>query len=154
MNSAVNVSGEISLSDGSIRYCGASESSWELPLSDLAVIGEYTNQSGPVIDDWFLVFVSRISEQYLLAPVYAAGVDSLRASLGTMLNTSLATSLANSADLKSIVLWPPQLAGSDLMQFPPVVPSGVVSRVTHLFVRRVNVALAPSVLSYVRGEGT
>jgi len=154
MNFADDSSGEISLRDGSVRYWGGSEPSWEMPLEDIAVIGEYTNQSGPVLDDWFLVFVSRSTRHFFLAPYYATGIDQLRSGLSAVLNSPLPTSLANSADFKSVVLWPSQLAGKDLMQFSPVVPSGLIARVTHALLPRVNITLAQAVLSYLAGADT
>lgn len=154
MNSATDTSDAISLSNGVVLYFGGTEPSWQLAVSDIAAIGEYTNQSGPIQDDWFVVFVSRSSAQFFLASAYAAGLDHLRSSLGAMLGFSLAPSLANSTNFKSVVLWPPHLAGNELIQFSATVPSGIAARIAHAFLPRVSISLAPAVLSHAGGTGT
>lgn len=154
MKSAIDQSGTISLNNGAILYCGGAEPSWQLAVGDVAAIGEYTNQSGPVQDDWFVVFVSRSSGQFFLASAYAAGLDHVRSSLGAMLGSSLAPSLANSTNFKSVVLWPPHLAGDEVMQFSAAVPSGIAARIAHAVLPRVSISLAPAVLLHVGRAGT
>lgn len=38
-----NDSGRYKIADGVISYCSEIYGSWELPVSDVCVIGEYTN---------------------------------------------------------------------------------------------------------------
>jgi len=44
-----------------------------MPIGDIRVIGEFTNDHGPAMDDYFLVFVTR--EQFFEAFFYANGLD-------------------------------------------------------------------------------
>ena len=40
-----------------IHYSSTPTGSWTLPVADLVVFGEYTNQNGPFLDDYYFVFV-------------------------------------------------------------------------------------------------
>ena len=49
--------------DGSlITYASQRYDSFSVPLSEVAVIGEFTTDNGPFIDDGFLVLVHRTGE--------------------------------------------------------------------------------------------
>jgi hypothetical protein len=36
------------------------EHHWEVPVNSIVAIGEFTNQSGPVADDWFVCFITSL----------------------------------------------------------------------------------------------
>ena len=112
------ISGSVSFQDGEIVY-GEEELLWRLPISSICLVGEYTNQCGPVNDDYFLVFLTRVSHTWYRVPYYANGMDSLMAVLRESLGDSLKTGLANSVDFKSRVMWPPALLDRPLFEFTP-----------------------------------
>ena len=146
--------GVLSLEGDVLRYQGSREPSWSLPVSQLAVVGEYTNQSDPWGDDWFLVFVCQESSEFFLAPAWAEGVHVIREHLGEMLGAAIPASLANSADFKSIVLWPPSLAGSALMTFEEPASPGLLARVRNAILPSANVLLSPAVVAQASRVGT
>ena len=146
--------GILSLERDELRYQGGRGRAWSLNVRQLAVVGEYTNQSGPWGDDWFLVFVCRDSSQFFLAPVYANGIDSVRERLGRTLGAPLPATLANSAELSSVVLWPSSLAGSALMSFKAPLLSGFFARVRNALLPSVNAVLSPVVVAHARSVGT
>jgi hypothetical protein len=145
---ALSESSHLEILDDTLVYADTRQPSWRLPISSLCVVGEYTNQSGPVLDDWFLVFVATGSADFYLAPVYATGTEVVRQALGARLGGSFGTSLANSADFKSIVLWPPALAGSELMAFTDQARETFIGRLADILLPLTNVALSPAVAAY------
>lgn len=108
---------------------GDPDSSWRLPVSDIAVVGEYTNANGPWIDDYYLVFVRR-DRTCFEASFYASGRDRALDDLGVALGgADLSPGLCNSAEWETRVLWPSQLVDSPLWVLKHEAPSGVWSRV-------------------------
>jgi hypothetical protein len=148
-----SASGRLELLDDTLVYADAHQTSWRLPISSLSVIGEYTNQSGPVLDDWYLVFVAAGSTDFYLASVYETGTDAVRDALAIRLGGSFGSCLANSADFKSIVLWPPALAGSELMTFTRQPRNTFIGRLADLLLPLTNVALSPEVAAYALRVG-
>jgi len=51
-------SGHILLDGDVIRYRSAAYGDWDLPVSDVRILGEATNQNGPFADDYFFCFAS------------------------------------------------------------------------------------------------
>jgi hypothetical protein len=106
--------------DNSVIACTSQHySSFSLPLAEVAVIGEFTTDNGPVIDDWFLVFVRRDGSEWFEASMYAGGIESLREQLSAALGSSIIGSLAASTDFASRIIWPVALAGRPLFTFSP-----------------------------------
>ena len=81
-------SGQIELDGDVIRYTSTTYSDWTIPVADLRVIGEATNQSGPFADDYFLCFATG-PERWYEASFYAAGRDALLIELGERLGSTL-----------------------------------------------------------------
>jgi len=146
--------GILSLERDELRYQAGRGCAWSLLVRQLAVVGEYTNQSGPWADDWFMVFVCRDSSQFFLAPAYANGIDSVRERLGKTLGAPLPATLANCAEFNSVVLWPSSLAGSTLMSFEAPLLSGFFARVRNALFPSVSAVLSPGVLAHSRSVGT
>jgi hypothetical protein len=108
----------LALHDGVIRYSSVGPV-WELRLSALRVIGEYTNANGPYLDDYFLCFATTDSEWYE-ASFYDEGRDEFLKELGHLLGSDFQLHLVGSTDYASNVLWPPHLAGTPMFTFEPV----------------------------------
>jgi hypothetical protein len=139
-------SGSVSFQSGEIVY-REEESIWRLPISSICLVGEYTNQYGPFSDDYFLVFLTRVSHAWYQVPFYAEGLNSLMAVLRESLGDSLKTGLANSVDFKSRVMWPPALLDRPLFEFTP--SKGILGRIG----LSVDQRLHPDVLAWVGGNG-
>jgi hypothetical protein len=90
-------------------------------LSDIAITGEYTNDSGPWFDDWFITLVGKNGE-WINIPWYANGIDELTKVLSEKFEAGLnISSLANSAVWKSIVRFPESLKDKPLFILVPSV---------------------------------
>ncbi len=68
-----NKSGEISFADGVISY-RIDGGGWTVNLQDVRLIGEYTTANGPLIDDYFFVFLTAKENGWHEASFYASGL--------------------------------------------------------------------------------
>ncbi len=116
-------SGWITVHDARLSYGSAQYGSWERSVSDVVVIGEYTNQSGPFRDDYFFVFVTR-SGEVLEASFYARGRDEALRQLSGILGMPIDPALCNSTDFRSRVIWPLALRDHPVYDFVSVPPQG------------------------------
>ena len=118
-------SGSIWLADGLIHYESQDYGSWSLPVADLRVFGEHTTDHGPVIDDWFMVFVTSSAAGWEEASVYAEGADDFRKQLPGVLGAdSLYSDLYSSTGFASRILWPQPLRGQPLFRYSPIEVAG------------------------------
>ena len=111
-------SGRIWLDDDVIRYRSATYGNWDLPLRNLRIVGENTNEDGPFADDWFLCFVSG-PDEWAAASFYAEPKFDIVRQLGQRLGSKLIPDLAGFATFASRILWPDELAGQPLFEFIP-----------------------------------
>lgn len=102
--------------DEIVYSCGG-EAQWRVPLSAVEVIGEFTNESGPWGDDYFLSLVADEGSTWFEASFYAEGANESLVLLGAGLGENLQWSLCNSTGFRSLVMWPPQLAGRPMFEF-------------------------------------
>lgn len=101
-------------------------------ISDIAVIGEYTNSNGPWFDDWYLTFVFK-SGEWKSVPVYAGNIDQLIEELCKRFDPLLSErQLANSTYWKSVISFPIHLRGTALFQ---LVPTTTYQKPRNLFQR-------------------
>ena len=104
-----NPSGSITIGYDSISYTLPQQKGWRVPVSELRLIGEFTNDHGPTLDDYFFAFLTR--EEYFEASFYADGCEGVLAELSRRLQHELRAGLCNSTSLASRVLWPARLEG-------------------------------------------
>ena len=78
-------SGRIWLTDGEVHYESQDYGSWSFPVADIRVFGEYTTDHGPMIDDWFMVFVTSSAYCWFEASVYGEGVEEFLEQLAAVL---------------------------------------------------------------------
>ncbi len=114
-------SGRIWLADGEVHYESQDYGSWSFPVADLRVFGEHTTDHGPMIDDWFMAFVTSSARGWYEASVYADGADEFRKQLASVLGVeSLYGELFASTDFASRIIWPQSLRGQQLFRFTPI----------------------------------
>jgi hypothetical protein len=119
--------GNLELCDGIIRYRIDGSAVWAIPVSDVRVISEVTNDHGPFLDDYSFCFATD-AESWFQASFYAEGREEFLKSLAIVLGCELALRLVGSTDYESNVLWPPHLAGTPMFSFKPVKPTTWIGR--------------------------
>ena len=83
-----NKSGIVTIQDDKIVYTLDNELLFTVALNDIAIIGEFTNDNGPVLDDWFLVLVTK-NGHWKSISWYAADIDDLTKYLKDRFGTDL-----------------------------------------------------------------
>jgi hypothetical protein len=123
-------SGHIELSGEMIRYSSATYSGWTIRASDVRVIGEATDQSGPFVD-YCLCFATG-PEMCYEASFYADGRDTFLWELGERLGVLLQPGLASSTDFASRILWPAKLVDKPMFKYQNVPSKTLVGRLFRL----------------------
>jgi hypothetical protein len=119
--------GTLSLDGDTVRYSLGSEEAWSFSMSELHLIGEHTNKSGPGGIDYFYVFIAGMPAQFFEAPMYADPefIQTVAARIGSPLTPGL----AYSTDFASRIIWPQELAERPLFLYTPASRgSGIVNR--------------------------
>ena len=89
---------------------------WQLKPENIVLVAEYTTNEGPFGDDWFLVFaVANKIPYFMTCSVYSDGRDAALEFLRTRF--AIEPKLTNSAEWKSVVLWPKAIEGATLIEF-------------------------------------
>jgi len=110
-------SSTIELKNGIIRYESSGYGSWSLKLSNIKVIGEYTNQIGPFADDYFFAFVAEKDGSWQEASFYSEGREIFFERLASELGIDTTCNLIASTDFKSQIWWPKHLFGTPMFEF-------------------------------------
>lgn len=90
---------------------------WSTPLQAVKLIGEFTNDSGPFADDWYLCFVVGANGSWYEASMYATGARRALEVLGSRLGEPLEVQLVTSTDCSSRVIWPSRFMNRPLFIF-------------------------------------
>ncbi|MBM3977741.1 MAG: hypothetical protein FJ299_12220 [Planctomycetes bacterium] len=104
---------------GTICYGSPSQVSWRIPVSELRLIAESTDESGLSGDDWLLILATSKDGWTELA-MDTEALDELGRQLADTLGaTALETTLVGSRTFASNILWPADLAGRPAFVFEP-----------------------------------
>ena len=131
-----NQSGQLAIACDVVNYSTPEKTTsycknWSLPISQIQIVGEYTDSNGPYLDDYFFVFVLS-NGSWRQASFYAEGRDSFLTELSSKLGHKLECGLCNSTSLKSRVLWPEKLSGEILFTFARAPgPKGFFAKLLH-----------------------
>ena len=119
---------------------------------DVLVVGEYTTDSGPYSDDYFLVLILRSGKD---VEIPMGRADHVLRGLERLTSTRMPLKLANRTDFTSRVMYPPNLLDRPLYEFSrePVGP-GIWRRICDRIVPTVRSTLTEEVARYVRGRQT
>lgn len=146
-------SGELFFDEDTIRYASREFGSWSLPIKSVRVVGEFTNDHGPHLDDYFLVFLSGKPIEQFHASLYAKGRDEFLMKLSAALPGMDGLALSSSTDWKSRVLWPPDLQGKPLFEFcRPVHGAGVVGKIASALDSRIEIRISEHVHGLIRAN--
>ena len=100
-------SGRVTCEGGRLRY-DLRARSWDVAVSDIRVVGEFTTSAGPLVDDYFVVFVTSDGRDRV-ASYYAADWKTAWPNLEHEIRHDLDLWLTTSTSWNSRVLWPPEL---------------------------------------------
>lgn len=105
--------GKLSLTAKTVHYRSTFYQPWNLPIEELRLLGEYTNEDGPHAADHFLVFFGPGGRAFE-APVDADGTVSVIRELESILSIPMQLELRFNTTFASRAIWPPQLSGQEL----------------------------------------
>ena len=111
-----DLAGRITLDAGVLKHSSPSCGEWLLPISDIRLIAEETDESGPWGEDWRIVFAASNTRLYP-ASISADGMWPLLDELSGMLGTPLVPSLAASTSFASRILYPSSASGFPLYRY-------------------------------------
>jgi hypothetical protein len=114
-----NDSGVYRITGGILSYRSEVYGTWELPISEITIIGEYTNEDGPFADDYFIAFLTDAEPGWLEASFYGEGRDSMLEELSRVLGSDLSCGLAHSTTFTSRILWPEHKKSRELFELLP-----------------------------------
>lgn len=115
-----NISGRISINGDRAIYMRENKIKYEIYLPSVKVIGEFTTNADPYLDDWFLTIVT--TDYWAEVPMYADGMDEFREHLGNIINAKLTLELASSTRWKARIIYPESAKGMELYEFTKSVP--------------------------------
>lgn len=147
-------SGIVQVEDGIVYYewpigRHGRSNSIGIPLVDVKVIGEYTNQNGPFADDYFICFVTD-APGWTEVSFYAEGRDALLSELEAYFGADILLGLCWSTDFNSRILWPLRLTGREFIEFKPIKPESRWVQFVRSIFPGVSLHLSHEVQSYLR----
>jgi hypothetical protein len=80
-----------------------------IPVDEIKLIGEYTTGNGPLIDDWFIVFMTSATDWKHISE-YTPGMQKMLQELGQLLDAEIVGSLSWSTSWITNIIWPPSVA--------------------------------------------
>lgn len=95
---------------------------WAVPIGALVLVSEYTTNEGPLIDDYFLVFVTVEDGIFYFSTCsfYSRGVDEALSILQERLGSPVQLRLQGSTEWCSRVVWPVKMSECEYFTFTPV----------------------------------
>ena len=108
--------GSVFIEAGKLRFASDDYGRWELSLDDVALMGEYTTQDGPMLEDHFFVVVSKAGEEFEI-PVTASGADEMLQAICRALDSETVPKLTLNTDFSSRIMAPRSLQDQPLYIF-------------------------------------
>lgn len=108
--------GKLAIKGSLITFESDFYSSWIFKISDILIIGEFTNQDGPHLEDHFLLFINKTGNSFE-APVNAKGFNSVWNHLADILNLPKGLYLQGETDFASQVLYPESIRGQPIFDY-------------------------------------
>lgn len=116
--------------DGEVIAYHSALGDWSVRITDVRLIGEYTNSDGPYVDDYFLVFLTAAENGWHEASFYAKGRDQTLAALSRSIGSLLECGLCHSTQYKTRIMWPTHLKDQELMEVLPPTKQSLWHRLT------------------------
>jgi hypothetical protein len=129
---SVCLAASLALEGEALVYAGPGGAAWRLDADRIGVVGEFTNAGDG--EGHLLAFCIDADGGWFQAPCNAIGADAVLATLGATLGGPIIPRLDNALPCASLVLWPPDLAGGAMFEFPAGRPR-LLPRVTDFLAR-------------------
>lgn len=104
--------GQIELIGSSVVRTVNGQTVFEIPISEIKAIGEFTTSNGPFLDDWFFTLITK--NEWHEIPMDVIGVDEFFLNLGEVLGVKLEYQLTNSTIWKTRIMYPESLKEREL----------------------------------------
>ena len=101
---------------GQIEFRSDAYGNWKINVGDVVLIGEYTTQDGPMIEDHFLVMLTKDGNEYEV-PMSVKGLDEVFEEIKRRMNVDVKPKLTLQTDFASHIIAPASLAGLSLYVF-------------------------------------
>jgi len=101
-------------------------------LEDIIFIGEYTNDQGPFLDDWFLFIVDNNEEIFTIS-MNSGNMEKVIEYLSSYFKFERDLRLANSTNWLSFALYPEKLYGSKFLSLQKAQPKNLFRKILHFF---------------------
>lgn len=118
---------KVSLTDTHVVLTQGNKEIVIIPVDDIKLIGEYTTANGPIVDDWFIVFMTS-EKDWTQISEYTPGMLEMLQELGAHLKAEIIGSLAYSTSWKTNIIWPQQVAGQEMWDVISEVPTTLIGR--------------------------
>jgi hypothetical protein len=156
-DSARSDSGTLALLNRRICYTSDGYGTWELPVDQVRVIGQYTDENGPHAADWFLVFVTSDGSWYGASnyadaqdrPKRTAFEQALQKHFKSIVLDAGDRTLVTSTTFNSLIMWPPELQDKKLFDFQPLRGKNAWERLVRLISRQVSQKLSGDVEAWL-----
>jgi len=123
--------GHVELQDDKVVWTINGQPMYQIPVSDIKIIGEFTTSDGPFLDDWFLTIITH--DAWLEIPMYVTGMGQFINDLEKKLETSLNYQLANSASWKTRIMFPDGAKDQELYDIIDIGSKTFWNRVKKIF---------------------
>lgn len=123
--------GSTSLSATMLSFKSKYYGTWSVNVANISLIGEFTNQDGPSLEDHFLVFIGMNGSLYEL-PISALGFDLIWTQLADKFKILPRLMLNGETDFASKVLWPEEMRDYVVFDYIDKVPSSFFGRLFSL----------------------
>jgi len=125
-----------------------SETLDSIALSEVRLVGEYTNDHGPGLDDWFLVALT--NKDWIEADIHSEPAKCFKERFEKHTGQSIVPRLYASTHWKSNTLWPPEFAGRPWFDIEFVKKPSLLSRLkTCIGIKEIQITLRAEIVDWI-----
>ncbi|MEQ8471406.1 MAG: hypothetical protein RIC35_09475 [Marinoscillum sp.] len=104
---------ELKIRNGQLELTENNQTPWSIEANSILLIGEYTTEDGPFVDDYFFIFGNSDGTLYTVSNDHAND-PTLWIELSNILNSHVKPELVNSTHFNSRIMFPENLIGEPL----------------------------------------
>lgn len=118
--------GHIELREDKVLRTLGGQTTFSIPVTEIKVIGEFTTNNGPYLDDWFLTIIT--ATDWYEIPLDVIGTYQLLTDLGQKLGTAMSFQLTNSTEWKTRIMFPDNFKDKELYQIVSIAPMTILEK--------------------------